>query len=72
MNDESLTSHKYIVKIKKMKRPSGSVGTFLSNLERLYGIDIRSLALFRVLLGVLILFDLLIRLPDIRVFYTDW
>ena len=42
-----------------------------SKLEELFGIDLRSLALFRVCLGLIILVDLLTRLPDLNAFYTD-
>ncbi len=38
----------------------------------LFGADLRSLALFRICLAILILFDLATRLPDIEVFYTDF
>ncbi len=38
---------------------------------RTFGIDLRSLALFRVSLGLILLIDLVIRLGDLSVFYTD-
>jgi predicted DCC family thiol-disulfide oxidoreductase YuxK len=42
-------------------------------LSRIFGIDLRSLALFRVFLGILILCDLfLIRIHDLRAHYTDF
>lgn len=37
----------------------------------LFGIDARSLACFRMGLGVLVLVDLALRVPDIRAFYSD-
>ena len=40
-------------------------------LKELFGIDLRSLALFRICLGLIILIDLLTRLPDLNTFYTD-
>src|ERR1700676_4296238 len=40
-------------------------------LRELAGIDIRSLALFRMGFGLLILGDVLVRLPDIRALYSD-
>ena len=40
-------------------------------LKEIFGIDIRSLALFRIALALLIIFDLYFRIPDIEVFYTD-
>lgn len=46
---------------------------FLSSLERNYGLDLRSLSLFRILLALLLLGDLLImRLMDLRAHYTDF
>lgn len=44
---------------------------FGGKLEELFGIDLRSLALFRVGLGLLILVDLFSRVGDIRAFYAD-
>src|SRR5687768_10592076 len=40
-------------------------------LRALFGIDPRSLALFRIGLGALLILDLLIRLPDLAAMYTD-
>lgn len=40
-------------------------------LETLFGIDLRSLALFRIGVAAAILGDLLARFPDLRAFYTD-
>src|SRR4051812_35836412 len=37
-----------------------------------YGLDVRSLAVFRVALGLLIIGDLISRAVDLRAFYTDW
>lgn len=37
-----------------------------------WSLDLRSLALFRIVLGLLVLLDLAIRLTDLRAFYTDW
>src|SRR5262245_35669357 len=42
-----------------------------SKLEELFGADLRSLALMRISLAIVILFDLIRRLPDLVVFYTD-
>lgn len=39
---------------------------------QLFGIDLRSLALFRVALASLLVFNVFNRLPDIGAFYTDW
>ncbi len=41
-------------------------------LGRAYGLDLRSLALFRIGLGALIIGDLIWRAQDLRAFYTDW
>src|SRR3989338_5467486 len=41
------------------------------DLKEIFGIDIRSLAIFRIALALLIIFDLYFRLPDLEVFYTD-
>jgi hypothetical protein len=41
-------------------------------LERAYGLDLRSLALFRICLGALIVGDLIRRARDLRAFYTDF
>src|ERR1043166_8836327 len=40
-------------------------------LQNPFAIDLRSLALFRIVLGLLILMDLFIRTQDLRVHYTD-
>src|SRR5689334_4327307 len=44
----------------------------MKKLEELFGIDLRSLALFRMGLALLILFDLIFRSFSLRTFYTDW
>ena len=48
-----------------------SRGKLLNALEGSFGIDLRSLALFRVALGIFILADLAVRAADLAVFYTD-
>src|SRR5215475_211369 len=45
---------------------------FLSYLRDSYSLDLRSLALFRIALGLMILIDLTMRAVDLNVFYTDW
>src|SRR5690242_10123156 len=42
-----------------------------SKLQNIFGCDLRSLALFRMVLGLLLIADLAVRLPDIVSFYTD-
>ena len=44
----------------------------LTSLGHLIGIDLRSLALFRVCLAIMIIVDLLVRLSDLQAHYTDW
>lgn len=43
-----------------------------AELKKVFGIDIRSIALFRVLLALIILWDLILRSQDMLVFYTDF
>ena len=40
--------------------------------KRLFSIDLRSLAAFRMALGVLLLADLVMRAQDLSAHYTDW
>ena len=47
------------------------LGERLRRLREGFGLDLRSLALFRILLGVLLLGDLAARVGDLGVFYTD-
>lgn len=42
-----------------------------ARLDLLFGVDLRSLALFRVMLGTVLFVDLCIRAVDLTVFYTD-
>lgn len=42
------------------------------DLEGIFGIDLRSLALFRISLALLVLGDLVWRVSDIKAFYTDF
>jgi hypothetical protein len=46
--------------------------TVRSTVAQLFGIDLRSLALFRVSLGVMLLADLAWRARDLEAFYTDF
>lgn len=45
---------------------------FRARLPEMFGIDLRTLALFRVALSGVTAFDLLRRLADVRAFYTDF
>ena len=40
-------------------------------LQRIFSLDLRSIAVFRILLGSLLLLDLILRSADLRIFYTD-
>lgn len=42
-----------------------------SGLSSVFGVDVRSLALFRIVVGIVILVDLATRAPYIETFYTD-
>lgn len=44
----------------------------INQLEKLLGFDLRSLALFRICLGILILVDLIVRFQDLKAHYTDF
>lgn len=47
------------------------LGGLLGIAERIFGLDVRSLALFRIVLGLLMIFDLLYRAQDLKAHYTD-
>ena len=47
-------------------------GRWQERWREVFGIDLRSLALFRFALGSVLAVDMLNRLADVRVFYTDW
>src|SRR5256714_7980191 len=59
------------VAIAPVARPS-RMGRLLSYLEAAYSLDLRSLALFRIALGAVLLGDLVVRASDLTVFYTDF
>jgi hypothetical protein len=42
----------------------------MRHLERIFSLDLRALALMRIAIGLLLLADLVIRLPDLNIFYT--
>lgn len=44
---------------------------FISQLQKLYTVDLRSIALMRIAVALVLLTDLAIRATDIEVFYTD-
>lgn len=53
-----------------VRQPAAAPG-ILGYLREAASVDVRSLALFRVALGVIILCDLAVRASDMRMFYTD-
>lgn len=57
-----------------VKEKLKSIGRDLTNLagwKEVFSIDLRTLALFRIALATLVLWDLLLRSFDMKVFYTD-
>src|SRR5262245_60042954 len=50
----------------RSSQPAG----FFDGLREAYSLDLRSLALFRIALGAMILIDLVMRAVDLNVFYT--
>jgi predicted DCC family thiol-disulfide oxidoreductase YuxK len=52
--------------------PSKPRPRWLQRLEEIYGLDVRSLALFRAALAIMLLGDLWMRAQDLRAFYTDF
>ena len=60
-------------KSKVMPSLAPSTGSkVLDYLRDAYSLDLRSVALFRIALGAMILIDLAMRAVDLNVFYTDW
>jgi hypothetical protein len=52
--------------------PAPAIGPALGQIARdVFGLDLRSLALLRILLALLVLWDLAGRIPDLLAFYTD-
>lgn len=43
----------------------------MKKLNEIFGIDLRALAVFRVCLGLIILYDISTRIPDLTTFYSD-
>ena len=46
-------------------------GNWLGKIRTVFSIDLRSLALMRILLALLLLADLILRIPTMQMFYTD-
>lgn len=61
------------VRIADHSRPSpGLLWRIVCHLRDAYSLDLRSLALFRIALGAVLIGDLLVRASDLTVFYTDF
>ena len=45
--------------------------SFTQKIKELFGADLRSLAIFRIAIALLIILDLMIRVSDLEAFYTD-
>ena len=54
-----------------MQKTVGSIGSILARIRYMVSIDSRTLALFRVLMGLLIIGDLLARASTFSMFYTE-
>jgi hypothetical protein len=44
---------------------------FLKLIKQSFSLDLRSLSLYRIFLGLIVIADVIYRLPDLRAFYTD-
>ena len=53
------------------EKPKTSLARTIQMMEGWFSLDLRSLALFRILMGALILVDLAIRSTDLTMFYSD-
>lgn len=47
------------------------IGFWRAWAQRVFGMDVRSLAIFRIFLGLTVLLDVLLRYPDAEAFYSD-
>jgi len=56
----------------KLRRPKAFLARALRALRSAYSLDLRSLALFRIGLALVLIGDLISRAFDLTVFYTDW
>ena len=43
----------------------------MRKINELFGIDLRALGIFRICLGLILLYDVTTRLPDVNTFYSD-
>jgi hypothetical protein len=57
--------------IQGLSKPNPAATSLKPILRKLFGIDPRSLALFRIAMGLLLLADLAVRATDLNVMYTD-
>lgn len=62
---------KHSAKLSLLNYSQEAVSLIRRMFVRTFGIDARSLAIFRISLALLIIVDLMLRAPDIQVFYTD-
>lgn len=70
--DESLEKVIYSVTIKVLnKSKARMLMRFLQTLRTTLGFDYRSMALYRALMGIIVMVDVAYRLPDLTNFYTD-
>lgn len=44
---------------------------FIQKAQELFSLDLKSLAMMRIFIAILIIIDLILRIPDIKAFYTD-
>src|SRR5689334_20839721 len=58
--------------IESLAAPSHFVSRAKSKIEQIFGIDLRTLALFRVCLSLIILLDLALRARDLTAHYSDY
>src|SRR5438477_9768054 len=54
---------------RRTMQPDGSA--WQRTIRTIFGLDVRSLALFRIALGIVLLCDVAIRYQDLHAFYTD-
>src|SRR5258708_4677640 len=69
--EEGMTSPALLEKPAQTSEPGGSLFGWLP-LADFFHLDTRSLALFRIGLALLLIYDYVDRLPDVRAHYSDW
>ena len=53
------------------RHPAGGGGTTIAGFRTVFGVDLRTLALFRILLGFYLIADICLRLRDLSAHYSD-